>query len=434
MKAGPSFDAPRIRSRELSPSIDITQTAVIFGIVATVALRNWSLVVYIAQFLMISAIILHLLWTRLEVRVGLYIGFYGFFAVWCLSSAFWAPVPERAVSGALGVIQFVIVGTAVAAYIIAERRPEFLLDCLAWSVLVLVALLVVLTPPAEWLRVLQQTQDATSGGDRLGSTVGYHANALGRVLAIGSSLWIYKLRANKRHRLLKILVIGALVAVLLLTKSRLSIALFVALLLLFLLFTARNLSKFMMRAALVAVLFGMILWAVLNIPVLYDTVGFRFMAMLGPEGGTDGSTSTRFDMTSVAFQLFAQSPVLGVGFDNFSYYYFYDFYGWAETSAHSNFADLLAGLGLIGVVSYYGVWIWIAINLFRHFRIAEHEDRLLASLLLLLSVSQIVVDFASISYTNEFVQLVIVLLFSCVVLHDNPERSPNRPDTLAAKA
>lgn len=396
---------------------------ILFGVVATVALRNWSALVYAGQLMMVFAVLVHLGRKHLRFRVGMYFGFYGAFALWCLLSTLWAHEPERALAGSLGIVQFVLVGTVLAAYVIAERTPEFLLNCLAWSVVVLAIVLIVLTPLDVWRESLVQTADASSDANRVGYSVRYHPNALGRVLVIGILIWLYKFRVELRHRLPKMLLILVLVAILLLTKSRLSIALLVALVLLFLILNARNIGTFTVRTAAAGVLFAAAVWAVLNIPVLYDAVGFRFMAMFGADGGTDASTSTRADMAEIAFELFGRNPFLGVGFENFSYHYFYEYSGWAETYAHNNFSELLAGLGLIGIACYYAVPVWVLFKMLRNFSLAGRSGRALASILLVLSIGQIAADFASISYTLEFVQLATVLLFSWASLNSSPDRN-----------
>lgn len=425
MRAGAYIEAsPRHSDGRLIGS-DLTSVLIALGIFATVALRNWEPVMYAAQYLMVLAIFIHLAKMRLKFHAGMYVAFFGFFAVWCLFSTFWAHDIDRSLSGTIGVVQFVVVGGAIGAYVIVERSPEFLLNCLAWSVFGLVVVLVALTPLDVWLETMEPMIDASSDANRLGGTVGYHPNALGRVLSVGAFIWIYKLRSDRAHRLLKVLVVVALVSVLILTKSRLSIAIFVVLVFLHLLLTSPSLSRFMMRAILGTAALGLIFWAVVNIPVLYDTVGFRFMAMLGLEGTVDASTSTRADMVDVALDLFSRNPFLGVGFENYAYYYYHEYSGWAETYAHNNYAELLADLGLVGLISYYAVPLWVSYKLLRRLRIVGSDERMLVSFLFLLASSQLAADFAGISYTNDFVQLVTVLLFSWVILYtDESQDSP----------
>jgi len=405
---------------------DITRIFVAIGIFATIALRNWAVVMYAAQYAMVVAVVVHLIAKRMKFRAGMYAGFFGLFAVWCLTSAFWARDRSSALEGTAGVLHFVILGTAIAAYVIAERCPEFLLSCIAWSVLGLMFVLVIVTPLDTWQQALAPTLDASSDANRIGYTVRYHPNALGRITAIGAFIWFYRLRADKSYVVPKLLAIALLVAVLVGTKSRLAILLFVVLVFFFILLTARHLGRFLASTVFAAAFVGVTAWALFAIPALYNTVGFRFSAMLGLSGEVDASTSTRAQMTSIALELWRDNPLTGVGFGNFSYYYFYTYAGWAETYAHNTYAELLADLGIVGVITYFGLLVWIVIALFRMLGPARRRgDSLLVAFLFLLAASQLVADVASISYTNDFVQLVTVLVFTwTVILRQDESRSP----------
>lgn len=389
---------------------------------------------YAAQAMMLLGMVVHLAKTQVKFAIGAYVMFYGCFALWCLTSTLWSAQQERAFNGAIGIVHFVILGTALIAYITAERNPEFILNCLAWSTLGLIVVLITQTPPDVWHETLQPIDDASSDENRLGSAVGYHPNALGRVLLIGTFIWIYKLKASRAHFTLKALAIAAMVATLLLTKSRLSIALFIALVFFFLLFNSPSLGKFILRTITGTIALSLTLWAILNIPVLYDAFGFRFAAMLGVEGERDASTSTRFEMTGIAIDMFAQNPLLGVGFDNYSHYYYHEYHGWAETYAHNTYAELLAGLGLIGIVTYYAIPIFVTFRLYRHFRQAGHQNRTQATFLFLLAATQLVADVASISYTNDFVQLTTALLLGWVLVIESDSRNGRSVQQTAGRA
>src|SRR5690606_4743796 len=123
-------------------------------------------------------------------------------------------------------------------------------------------------------------------------------NELGRIAGIGAFIWIYKLRTDKAHRWLKLLLILALIVVLLLSKSRLSIGLFIALVSLFFLCTARTWTSLITRLLLGSATLVIGVWAILNIPILYDAFGFRFDTLLKANVAVDASTSTRVDMAA----------------------------------------------------------------------------------------------------------------------------------------
>ena len=395
-------------------SLDLTKGSICLAVVATVALKNWSFAVYVAQALMILAVT-HKCSKEMSLpNVFLYVGFYGLFCFWCLFSVFWAVSPERAMSAVVGVVQFTVVGTFIAIFIVLEKDIEYLIECLAWAGVALLVVLLAVTPQSDWLASMQAISDAASDKNRIGTTVGYHPNAFGHLCAVCVVLWLYKFQHDGKHVWCLIPTL-AFVVVLLFTKSRLSIFIAAASVAVFLVLSSHS---FLKRLGVVVVVYGALVivsWALLNIPALYELVGFRFAAMLGMMGSVDASTTTRGDMTQIAFELFAKNPITGVGFANYAVYYYNDYSGWAMTYAHNNYAELLADLGIIGVFTYYAVPIWCLFSLVKCRNKAV--NRKLHFMLIALSVCLLISDYASISYTNDFIQIFWAATFAyCQIL------------------
>lgn len=391
--------------------IDLCKVSIALAFIATVALRNWVYVVYAFQGFMLLMIASKLArrWTLPDVRP--YLFSYGFFAFWCALSTFWARSPSSSTEALVGVIQFIVIGVFVALYARSEDCIEYLVDCLAWAGVALLVVLVITTPMAVWKDATQILADASSGANRLGATVGYHPNALGNVCAACLLIWVYRYRRSEEHKVLCLFVICAFGLVLLFTKSRLSLAACSIGFLFYCVLLRKGGATRFAFAAVAMFLFMGVLWAVINVPALYDLVGFRFAGLLGSAGAVDASTSTRAEMTRIGFELFRQQPLTGVGFANYSVYYFYDYSGWAITYAHNNYAELLADLGVFGVVAYYFVPVWSLVVLARAGR--RTQDRSGVRLLLVaLLATQLLSDYAAISYTNDFVQLLWAISFA----------------------
>lgn len=380
-------------------------------VLSTVALRNWMPIVSGLQALMVLMIIVDLASKRLPLPIGKYTGVYSVFLGWCILSVFWATDPKSAISASMGIAQIVVLGTFVTAYVIAHDCAEFLFDCLAWSGVALVAVLVVVTPPSVWRESLQVVTDVSSDAYRLGYSVGYHPNALGRILAVCGLVWIHRVVASRRHRLIGVLAVACIFVVLVFTKSRLAILSFLVCAFLYLLIALRDRKWMIVVAPLLGFGLAGIVWAAMNVPELYELVGFRFAGMLGPSGSVDSSTQTRLQMTGIALELFSQHPIIGIGFNNFSYYYLYEYSGWAATYAHNTYAELLADLGLVGTILYYAIPIWTVVTLARRFWKKGAQSRELLAVLFIISASQLVVDYGSISYTNDFLQLMGMCLY-----------------------
>lgn len=404
--------------------VDIAPIAISVAIFATIALRNWGYVVYATQLAAVLAILLHLAAKRLQFQAGLYLGFGAAFSAWCMLSAFWAADPNRVFAGTLGIVQYILFGSAIAAYVIAERRPDFLLKSIAWSIAGLVVVLLLVTPLDVWQQAMAESANVASDEDRIGYTVRYHPNALGRILAIGAVLWLYLLRTSTSHRFPKLVMIAAIVAVLVLTKSRTSLSLLVIGVFLLLVLLARHVGRMIFSFLLASGIIAGGIWAIFNVQFLYQTIGFRFDSLINPDTRVDASANTRSEMLSIALEIWRGSPFNGVGLNNFSYYYFYDYSGWSQTYAHNTYAEILADLGVIGLILFYAVTAWVlvkAIGLLR--RTTNDSYRRALALVIALTVSSLVADTASISFTNEPVQLVAVLCYTWVAVMVRGENS-----------
>lgn len=400
--------------RMSAADIDLCRVSIAIAIISTVAFRNWPYIVYAAQALMILMVLAR--WTKTERKetagVGWYAAVLGFFALWCLISSFWAVSPDRALSASVGVVQFVLLGFFLTVYVRIEDDSRFVLGCLAWSGLILLLVLVCVTPGSLWLEAVRATTDIGTDQNRIGYTVGYHPNTLGYLCAICIVLWFYKYFSSSKKKRYFIPIV-ALFVVMLFTKSRLSIVVMAVGVMTIWLLSANGAVKRM--ATVIAVLLCAVLgiWGLFNIPVLYDLVGFRFAGMLGSATSVDASTATREEMIRVALSLFEQNILTGVGFANYAIYYFYDFSGHALTYAHSNYAELLADLGLPGAVSYYAIPVWTLITLIR--TVKSSPDRNTHILYISLLAVLLVADYSSISYTNDFIQLLWASAFAFCV-------------------
>ena len=93
----------------------------------------------------------------------------------------------------------------------------------------------------------------------------------------------------------------------------------------------------------------------MNIPWLYDVVGYRFDGFLSFVGGTGESNVTSDDlrrkMIEMGFQGWTEKPILGHGLDSFKFFnkkmtghMFY---------SHNNYVEMLYDFGIIGFLFYY---------------------------------------------------------------------------------
>ncbi|MFS0555434.1 O-antigen ligase family protein [Brevibacillus sp. 179-C9.3 HS] len=128
------------------------------------------------------------------------------------------------------------------------------------------------------------------------------------------------------------------------------------------------------------------------------TVTKRFVLLLS---GENNSGNSRMEMFHEALDLWERSPLFGNGIDQVRVL------GSHGTYSHNNYAEMLADFGLIGATLYYlilGMFLWIGLaNLF-----SPHRQY---HLVLLISITTLVWDFALVSYYEKSSWLLMAFSF-----------------------
>lgn len=164
--------------------------------------------------------------------------------------------------------------------------------------------------------------------------------------------------------------------------------------------------------ALLLVLAGYYL--IMNVPFLYDMVGYRIESMivgfLGGEG-SDASTSTRMGLIEHGMEFFQMSPIIGHGGANFSALDAVYFRANAGYYAHNNFVEILTDYGAVGFILYYWMYVLLISTSLRRIRRASSLQIMVLALL----VTLLVMEYGFVSYYDRFFQVFIAFAF-CVLI------------------
>lgn len=280
-----------------------------------------------------------------------------------------------------------------------------------YAVLYTIVLLLVRTPFAEW------------GTERIGLEIGQHSNEVGRLACLGVLLAVYLWSSGRRHPLL--IVGGGLLFVLgaFMTGSKNALLIFVFQVGVYYFLVSSRWKRVLIVLASVGG--GMlILYLVIRIPVLYQLVGHRIVAMVGTLSGSytiyDGSTYERLYFIITGITIFLKHPLHGIGLNNFASYL--TSIGYVNTvSSHCGFVELLSTLGLIGFVLYYSLYVCVIKRLLRP---AFRHDHL-AALALTLTLRFLLFDMTTVSlyvYHSFFLLMVALETTHCLRTQEREER------------
>lgn len=147
--------------------------------------------------------------------------------------------------------------------------------------------------------------------------------------------------------------------------------------------------------------------AVLQLPMFSEVLD-RMSSMVDAFSGTGGDSSTiiRMALVDIGWDLFYQSSITGVGVNNPSVFTYF-VYGKENYYLHNNYIELLAGTGVIGLLAYYSMYIYIAYNLIRYRNFHSNEY----VMVLILFLSQIVMDMGMVSYESKSTYFYMMMFY-----------------------
>lgn len=390
---------------------DIAVTAVI---VSSLALRNFTYLLYILQ---VFYLIVFITKKRLHVHKGYFFGYGGFILVASLSFL-WADNMNKVFLSLPSMVQPFILCLIMTAYISSYDKIEKLINDFILSAVVLIGNLFLSTSLTEWRNILYYSAskyvDPSSGDGRLGITVNMHPNAFGTIVIVYIFFSLYRLLVRKEKKYLALLFI--LITLLLLSKSRSSLLIALMGCLLIVLYMQKSSVRQMAWVGICVTVVLYLGWATINIPVLYNIVGYRMVGlfnMLSGAGNVDASTSTRMNFILIGLELFFKHPILGIGMNNFSVVAYRDYNIWAEVYSHSNIIELLADLGVVGFLLYYipiGNAIWRLFEEMNYAKKMNADSYMLISFTFVLGVVLLVREIMSISYDKEIMWYIFMFI------------------------
>lgn len=199
--------------------------------------------------------------------------------------------------------------------------------------------------------------DQLAVDERLGTTLTGNANTFATMFMLGALCSIYLIFFSEKrwHKVLAVIAVVLQLYALALSGSR---KFFLLPVILLGLMTAISTDTKKGLVWLRNFLFGVVLlfvawWAVFNVEILYNSIGYRMEGMLAAftgKGEVDASTEVRQKMIQKAVELWKNAPMMGHGIDNYKRISGYGVY------AHNNYVELLADLGLLGMAAYYSFY------------------------------------------------------------------------------
>lgn len=251
-----------------------------------------------------------------------------------------------------------------------------------------------------------------TAGDRLGVEMDISPNDIATYLmyALIYAFWLFTIEKERTKRIIILIIIAFITYPLILTGGR---KFFLAPLL-FLFFTmmmntnSSGKNVRMRNICIICIIVVIVWYLVLNVPVLYNTLGNRLEGLINSltgKGDVDLSAKIRGKLRQLAYKGWLEKPIWGYGFDTFKYYSVQN--GLPFYYSHSNITELLFNGGLIQFFAYYWFFIMILRKCFKN----KAQNTIVHSFCIGGILTQAFFDYGGVSYNLFHSQLFILFIY-----------------------
>lgn len=254
-------------------------------------------------------------------------------------------------------------------------------------------------------------EERLSVGEDLEKDWNLNCVAMEFAIAIYAGYFLFWKTNNIYHRRFWLIISAAMLVVIIITGSRKGFGFLLIPLVVFTLYEMKGHFIYTICLSVIGIVF---LYAIMTIPILYDTMGVRIKDMIDVASGTNDHTQddSRMLLILAGWNWFLDNPIHGYGMNCFRVLSDNDilFMG-RNWYAHNNYIEILVGGGIIGFLIYYS-YLFVVIKRFRGHR--DLPYKIVGVLLAILLFA----DMAQVGYYTPDLQFLILLVFVILNLEE----------------
>ncbi|MCB6992803.1 O-antigen ligase family protein [bacterium 210820-DFI.6.37] len=232
-------------------------------------------------------------------------------------------------------------------------------------------------------------------GSSFGLELSGNRNTVATIIGIMLVPVVYMvLRYKKLRFIFATISVGATICMLLTGSKKGIVVIIMIMIMIFM--TERKAIKYLLFP--IAIILGA--YAVFNIPILYNVVGFRLQDMfatfgIGTAATTAQSTSIRNSYILMGLKSMWNHPLFGGGMNYFQYINNAHYY------SHNNYIELLNNFGIVGTLIYYVPFVKKIPELYKNVKFEKVEEkRTVEVFLFIYLLTKFVLDYAMVSYST----------------------------------
>lgn len=357
----------------------------ICSIYALIGLRTYIEAIWICVFL--------LLFISKKIKITKYFWWSISFLGICIFSNLWSSTPIDTLYATRGVIEVIVIGNLLVAFIDTEEKIQFILKCFVIAGIALSFRMLITTPLSSLLSA------------RIGNDF-YNSNSIGLNLSVSAICGLYFARTSAKLKKMYFVLIPVFFIIIYLTGSRKAFLFSTLGCLMMYIFTVKQKSKLVFILPITAIVGYLFYYCIMVIPafhILAVRISY-FVNLLTGSGPVDSSATLRVQLIDAGIRLWKSKPLFGYGIQSFSTISGMGMY------AHNNYIELLVGVGVIGLVIYYSIYIYIVVKLGKKVFQGENLAIPFYILIILIMINEI----GFVSYGEELFQIIIAMGVACI--------------------
>ena len=395
------------KSSLLEKFIDIS--LLIFLCVKT-GIGNSQALEYITFVMFVGSMMLKILFLG-KVKISKYVLWYFLFSAYATTSYLWALDKSSVLKTIPIVIALLLFCIAIYNYINEDNKIEKIIKYFIVANLFTSVRIILLF-------------GASTGSivDKINNITGIYFNTVAQVMGFSIILlfYMYKIHNNK----LLLLAIIPQFYVVLLTESRkgLIIPLIGIVIMLFL---EKKTIKKLLKYIIVIMICIVILFNFFKINSEFSEKMKQLYTSIIIGQTDDWSITLRNFFIEVGIEIFKDNPIKGIGLNNFAYYVGNHTGYTEERYSHNNYIEIISCLGIIGLLLYYSMHIYLMVKLIKKFMINKDTNIILAMTLMIIVL---IFDWGIVSYSGCMYNIVILIAYklsnkdNIVIMEENDDK------------
>ncbi|MBM7690781.1 O-antigen ligase [Peribacillus deserti] len=319
------------------------------------------------------------------------------FLLFCVISYFWAIDPSDVLRKVVLLTQMTILSFLISQILLSIKQINLILMGIAISGIILFIY-------GVGIYGFEHIYQSILTGERLGQEISQE-NIMGRLASI-SIIVLFVYGIEKKNLLYFGLMLMPFMMVL--ASGSRSAVIILVLGMAITIFAKVGLRKSYKLLLLIPVI-SVALYYLLQLSI-FNPISLRFLDLSSSLSGSGGDANMRINMIKWGLEWFFDRPIWGYGIGNYGDLLMRKI-SW-ETYSHNNFIELLVGVGVIGFILYYTVYIYIFYSLFRLIKKRDPH----AIILFAVFFTWFAAETAAVNYTSRMTYVLIGICIAFIRL------------------